>query len=95
MPSITYQRQSTVPTHAVASNADPAAVQHLEVLKQSLGELLRNVGVHVVALVVGLLGGIDVEAGARSKVVGVVLALDVQAACKWLRKHRLAIVSRH
>ena len=75
--------------HAVASNAHTVAVQHVELLEQGLRQLLRDVCVHVVALVVRFLGRIHVETGAAAKVVCVVFALDVQATCG-LRIVRLA-----
>jgi len=58
-----YQGQGTVATHAVASNADSVRVQLLEGSKESFGKILSNVRIHVVALVVRLLCGIDVESG--------------------------------
>ena len=50
-------------THAVASNTDSVRVQLLEGRKESFGKILGNVRVHVVALVVRLFCGIDIEAG--------------------------------
>jgi len=58
-----YQGQGTVTTHAVTSNADSVRVQLLEGSKESFGKILGDVRIHVVALVVRLLCGIDVEAG--------------------------------
>lgn len=59
-----YQSQGTMTTHAVTSDADSVRVQLLEGGEESFGKILGDVRVHVVALVVGLLCGIDVEAGA-------------------------------
>lgn len=77
-------------THAVTSNADPAAVQNLEVREKCLRQLLRDVGVHVVALVVRRLGRIDVETGAAAEIIRIVFALDTKTTCE-SRKRRLAI----
>ena len=78
----TYQRQGAVAAHAVAGDADPAAVQNLKVREQRLGQLLRDVGVHVVALVIGRVCRVDVEPGATTKIVSIVFALDAQATCR-------------
>ena len=61
----TYKSQGTVSTHTVTGDTDAAGVKLLrESSKDSLGQLLGDVTVHVVAGVVRSLGGIDVEAGA-------------------------------
>lgn len=70
-------------THAVSSDTDPARVQLLrESSEDSLGQFLGDVTVHVVASVVRSLSGIDVEAGARAKVVRIILTLDVETTWK-------------
>jgi hypothetical protein len=74
------QRQGTVAAHRVAGDGDAGAVELFELREQRVGQLVGDVAVHVVALVVGFLGGIDVEAGARAEVVAVIFALDVEAA---------------
>lgn len=76
--------------HAVASDADPTAVQDLEVCEQCLGKLLSDVSVHVVALVVRGPGCINVETGTAAEIVGIVFALDTEPTCV-PRKHRSAI----
>lgn len=78
----TYQGQGAVSTHAVAGDTDAAGVQLGESIKDSLWQLLSDVAVHVVAIVVGGLGGIDVEAGTGAEVICIVLALDIEAALK-------------
>lgn len=67
-------------THAVASDADFAGIELWESSKDSLGQLLGDIAVHVIAFVVGSLGGVDVETGAGAEVIRVVLAFDVQTA---------------
>lgn len=70
-------------SHAVSGDADSFRIQLLERREQGLGKLLGNVGVHVVALVVGFLGGVDVETSARSKVISIVLAGNAEPSCHW------------
>lgn len=77
----THQGKRAVAAHAMAGDANPAGVQLGEGGEDGLGKLVGDVGVHVVAVVVGGFGGVDVEAGAATEVVGVVFAGDVQAAC--------------
>jgi hypothetical protein len=72
--------ESAVAAHRVAGDGDAGAVELFELREECFGELVGDVAVHVVALVVGLLGGIDVEAGAGAEVVALVFALDVEAA---------------
>lgn len=67
-------------THTVPSNADSASIQLRESLEDNLWQFLGNIAVHIIALVVRGLGSIDVETSTRSKVISIVLALDVQAA---------------
>ena len=66
--------------HAVACDADSASVKLLERSKESFGELFGNVRIHVVALCPWLLGRIDVKAGARAEIVGIVLALNLESS---------------
>lgn len=70
-------------THAVTSNANSAAVQLFKMLKQGLWELLRDIRVHFVVLVPRLLGCVDIETGTGTKVVRIVLTLDLQASCSY------------
>jgi hypothetical protein len=74
------ERQGAVPAHRVTRDGDARAVELFELREERFGELVGDVAVHVVALVVGLLGGVDVEAGAGAEVVALVFALDVEAA---------------
>lgn len=74
----TYQCQRAVASHAVTGDANSARVQLLEGRKESIGEFLGDVRVHVVALVPWLLGGVYVEARAGAKVVCLILALDLE-----------------
>lgn len=67
-------------THAMTSNANPASIQLRESLEDNLRQLLSDIAVHIIALVVGGLGSIDIETRARTKVISIVLALDVQTA---------------
>lgn len=71
-------------THTVARNAHPARIQLRERLKHNARQLLRNIAVHIIALVVRGLGSIHVKARARTKVISFILALDVQTACRAL-----------
>jgi UDP-N-acetyl-D-mannosaminuronic acid transferase (WecB/TagA/CpsF family) len=65
----------------VARDTDAAGVELWEGFKDRRGEFLRHVRVHVVALVVGLGGCVDVEAGPCAEVPTVVFAGDVEAPC--------------
>lgn len=70
-----------MPTHAVAEDTDPLAVHLLEVLEDGLGQLRRDVAVHLVAFVPGGFGGVEVEGGAGAEVEGVVFAFDFEPTC--------------
>lgn len=67
-------------THRMTRNANPALIELRERRKDGLGQLLSDVGVHIVAVVVGCLCSVDVEAGASAEVVCVVFAFNVQTA---------------
>lgn len=69
-----------MPTHAVPEDADPRPVDLVEVGEDYLRQLGGDVAVHLVALGPGFPGGVDVEAGARAEVVGIIFARDVEAA---------------
>lgn len=71
-------------THTVTGDTDATRVQLRESSKDRLRQLLGDVAVHVVAVLVGSLGGIDVEAGAGAKVICVILALDVEATFSFI-----------
>lgn len=75
----TYQSQGTVTAHTVTSDANPACIQLRESSKDSLGQLLRHVAVHVVSVVVRRLGSIDVETGAGTKIPRIILSGNVQS----------------
>lgn len=75
-----YQSKSPMSSHTMSRNANPPIIKLRERRKHSLGQFLGDVGVHVVAIVVGRLGSVDVEAGPCTEVVRVVLAFDVQSA---------------
>lgn len=70
-----------MPAHTVSEDTDSRPIDLLEVVEDGFGELGRDVAVHVVAFGPRFFGGVDVEAGARAEVVGVVFALDSEAAC--------------
>lgn len=78
----TNQSESTVSTHAVTGDADFVGVELRESSEDSLRQLRGDVAVHVIAIVVRGLGGVDVEAGTSSEVIRIVLALDIQTTCK-------------
>lgn len=67
-------------THAVTGDTDAVGVQLGESTKDSLRQLLSDVAVHVVAVVIRGLGGIDVKPGTSAEVICIVLALNVEAA---------------
>lgn len=71
--------------HTVARDANPARIQLGECVENSLGQLLRHVGVHVIPVVVGGFGGVDVEARSGAEVVGIVFAFNVQSAWNSIR----------
>lgn len=77
----THERQGAMPAHAVPRDGDVGSVELVKGGKERLGQLLRDVRVHFVVLGPRFLGRVDVEAGAGAKVVGLILALDLQAAC--------------
>ena len=85
----TYNSKSTMPTHTMTGNTHPPSIQLGKRRKDSLGQFLGDVRVHVVAIVVGRLCGVDVEARAGAEVVCVVFALDVEAAC--ITSHRTSL----
>lgn len=64
----------------MSRNTNSLRVQLRKCRKNRLGQFVRDVSVHVVASVVGRLGCVDVEARSRAEVVGVVFALNVEAA---------------
>lgn len=69
-----------MPPHAVPRYADSAAVKLRKRLEERFRQLVRDVAVHLVTLRPGFFSGIDIEACARAEVVGVVFALDLEAA---------------
>ena len=70
-----------MPTHTMPRDAHTVTIQLLRERREDRrGQLLSDVAVHVVSGVVGSLRGIDVEARAGAKVVGIVFAFDVEAA---------------
>lgn len=77
----TYNSKSTMSTHTMTSNTHPPSIELGKRCKNSLGQFLGHVRVHVIAIVVGGLCSVDVEARAGAEVVRVVFALDVEAAC--------------
>lgn len=72
-----HQSQSAMPAHAVAEYTNALWIHLLEVVEDGLGQFRRDVAVHFVTLVPGRFRRVDVEASTASKVIGVVLALDV------------------
>lgn len=77
----TYNSKSTMPTHTMTGNTHPPRIKLGKRRKDRLGQFLGDVRVHVIAIVVGGLCSVDVEACAGAEVVRVVFALDVEAAC--------------
>ena len=78
--SVTHERQGAMAAHAVAGDGDAGVVKLVEGGEERLGQLLGDVGVHFVVLSPWLFGRVDVEAGTGAKVVGLVLAFDLQAS---------------
>lgn len=72
-----HQSQSAVPAHAVTEDANAVPIQLLEVVEDGLGQFRRDVAVHSVACIPRRFRRVDVEAGARPEIVGVVFALDL------------------
>ena len=72
-----HQSQSAMPAHAMAENTNALWIHLLKVVEDGLGQFRRDVAVHFVTLVPGRFRRVDVEASTASKVIGVVLALDV------------------
>lgn len=72
-----HQSQSAVPAHAVTEDANAVRIQLLEVVEDGLGQFRRDVAVHSVACIPRRFRRVDVEAGARPEIVGVVFALDL------------------
>ena len=77
-----YKCQSPVPAHAVPENANSIAVQLFELREEGFGEFFRYVAVHLVPFTPWLLRCVYVEACAGAEVVGLVLALDFETACR-------------
>jgi hypothetical protein len=70
-----------VTTHAVASDTNAPSVELGECSKDSLGQFLSDIAVHIVAGVVRGLCSVNVESGAGTEVISVILAFDVKATC--------------
>lgn len=64
-------------THTMTRDAHAGGIQLGERSKDGLGKFFGDVTVHVVAIIVGRLCGVDVEACSAAEVVGVILAGDV------------------
>ena len=69
-----------MPAHAMPEETDPLTVHLLVVFENRFGELGRDVAIHLIAVVPGGFGCVEVEAGAGAEVVGVVFAFDFEAA---------------
>lgn len=67
-------------THTMTRNTHPLTIQLRERGKYRSGQFLCDVRVHVVSVVVGRLGRVDIEARAGAEVVAVGFAGDVEAA---------------
>ena len=63
-------------THTVPKDTDPLAIDLLEILEDGLGELGRDVAVHLIPLVPRRLGSIEIEAGAGAEIICIILALE-------------------
>ena len=66
--------------HTVSHNANSLAINLIEIVKDGFRQLGRDVAVHFVSLGPGIFDGVNVEAGARAEVVGVVFGLDFEGA---------------
>lgn len=75
----THQTQRSMPTHTMSENAYPLPIHLLEIVKNGLRQLRRDVGVHLISLRPRQFGSIDVEASAGAKVIVVIFALDFEA----------------
>lgn len=65
----------------MTENAHPFPIHLLEVFEHGPGQLRRDVAVHVIPLVPGRFGRVEIEARAGAEIVRVVFALDLQTAC--------------
>ena len=66
-----------MPAHAVPEDANAVGIHLFEVVEDRLGQFRRDVAVHSVLFVPGRFRRVDVEAGARPEIIGVVFALDL------------------
>jgi hypothetical protein len=65
----TYKSQSTMSTHTMSRNAHARRIElFLKRFEDCRGQFLRDVAVHLVALVVRRVGRIDVESSSRAEV---------------------------
>lgn len=75
------QRQCTVTTHTVTTNAHSAGVDLVEGAKDGLGQFFGDVCVHLVVL--RPWGGccVDVETRSSAEIIGIIFTLDANAPC--------------
>lgn len=67
-----------MPSHTVSGNTDTTGVQLRKSTEDSLWQFLSDIAIHVVAIVIGSLGGIDIKASAGAKIISIILALNVK-----------------
>ena len=84
---MTHQCQSSMSAHTVSKNTDPFFINLLERRKHRIGQLGRDVAVHFVTFGPRFSRCVDVEAGARTKVVRIIFALDFETAWR-IRQER-------
>lgn len=63
-------------THTMPKDTDSLAIDLLEILEDGVGELGRDVAVHLIPLVPRRLGSVEIEAGAGAEIVCIILPLD-------------------
>lgn len=76
--SRTYQRQSTVATHAVARDANSLGVNLGKLAEHQSRELLIDVGIHIVAFAVRFSCSVHVETCPCTKVPGIVFTWNIE-----------------
>lgn len=67
-------------THTMTRDTNSTRIQLRECLEDGLGQFLRHIGIHVIPIVIGGFGSVDVEAGSSTKVICIIFTLDVQSA---------------
>src|SRR5437667_11988125 len=73
-----------MPTHGMTEDSGARRIDR-ETLSDSVGQFLSDVRVHAIAMRPWLLGGVDIETGAKSEVVAVSLARNAESSRAGIR----------